>query len=37
VLNDDVMGDIFASVDYRKAMAPIYVTRALTSAASQTG
>jgi carbon-monoxide dehydrogenase medium subunit len=37
VLNDDVMGDIFASVDYRKAMAPIYVTRALTSAASHTG
>jgi carbon-monoxide dehydrogenase medium subunit len=37
VLNDDVMGDIFASVDYRKAMAPIYVTRALTSASSQTG
>jgi carbon-monoxide dehydrogenase medium subunit len=36
VLNDDVMGDIFASADYRKAMAPVYVARALMSAASRT-
>jgi aerobic carbon-monoxide dehydrogenase medium subunit len=36
VLNDDVMGDIFASADYRKAMAPVYVARALTSAFSRT-
>jgi carbon-monoxide dehydrogenase medium subunit len=36
VLNDDVMGDIFASAEYRKAMAPVYVTRALTSAFSRT-
>ena len=34
-LNDDVMGDIFASAEYRKAMAPVYVGRALTSAASR--
>jgi carbon-monoxide dehydrogenase medium subunit len=36
VLNDDVMGDIFASAEYRKAMAPVYVARALTSASSRT-
>ena len=36
VLNDDVMGDIFASADYRKAMAPVYVARALRSASSRT-
>jgi aerobic carbon-monoxide dehydrogenase medium subunit len=36
VLNDDVMGDIFASAEYRKAMAPVYVERALTSAFSRT-
>jgi carbon-monoxide dehydrogenase medium subunit len=35
VLTDDVMGDIFASADYRKAMAPVYVGRALTSASSR--
>jgi carbon-monoxide dehydrogenase medium subunit len=35
VLTDDVMGDIFASADYRKAMAPVYVARALTSAFSR--
>jgi aerobic carbon-monoxide dehydrogenase medium subunit len=36
VLNDDVMGDIFASAEYRKAMAPVYVGRALTTASSRT-
>ena len=35
MLNDDVMGDIFASAAYRKAMAPVYVARALTSAFSR--
>jgi aerobic carbon-monoxide dehydrogenase medium subunit len=35
VLNDDVMGDIFASAEYRKAIAPVYVTRALTTASSR--
>ena len=28
-LGDDVTGDIFASADYRRAMAPVYVKRAL--------
>jgi len=36
VLNDDVMGDIFASAEYRKAMAPVYVGRALTAASART-
>ena len=36
VLSDgDVMGDIFASAEYRKAIAPVYVGRALTSASAR--
>ena len=35
-LNDEVMGDIFASAEYRQAMAPVYVGRALTLAAART-
>jgi carbon-monoxide dehydrogenase medium subunit len=31
-LGGDVLGDIFASPDYRKAMAPVYVARALRRA-----
>ncbi len=34
-LGEDVMGDIHASEEYRRAMAPIYVARALTSAAGR--
>jgi carbon-monoxide dehydrogenase medium subunit len=32
-LGDEVLGDIYASADYRKAMAPVWVGRALTTAA----
>lgn len=32
-LNGDILGDIHASADYRRAMAPVYVKRALESAA----
>lgn len=34
-LGDEVNGDIHASAEYRRAMAPIYVARALTSAAAR--
>ena len=34
-LGADILGDLYASADYRKAMAPIYVKRALTSAAER--
>jgi carbon-monoxide dehydrogenase medium subunit len=34
-LGDDIIGDIHASVDYRKAMAPVYLKRALTAAAQR--
>ena len=34
-LGDDVMGDIHASADYRRAMAPVFVKRALTKAAER--
>lgn len=34
-LGDDVTGDIFASADYRRAMAPVYVKRALAAAAAR--
>jgi aerobic carbon-monoxide dehydrogenase medium subunit len=30
---DDVLGDVYASADYRRAMAPVYVKRALLAAA----
>ena len=36
-LGDDVMGDIHASADYRRAMASVYVERALSKAASRAG
>jgi len=32
-----VMGDIHASEEYRRAMAPVYVTRAVTKAAERAG
>jgi aerobic carbon-monoxide dehydrogenase medium subunit len=34
-LGDDVIGDIHASAEYRKAMAPVYVKRALMAAAQR--
>ena len=34
-LGDDVMGDFHASAEYRKAMASVYVKRALTAAAER--
>lgn len=34
-LGDEVNGDIHASADYRRAMAPIYVARALSAAAAR--
>ena len=36
-LGDDVMGDIHASADYRRAMASVYVERALSKATSRAG
>jgi CO/xanthine dehydrogenase FAD-binding subunit len=36
-LGDDVMGDIFASAEYRKAVAPVYVRRAVASALASAG
>ena len=36
-LNGDAMGDVFASAEYRRAMAAVYVRRALGAAASRTG
>lgn len=36
-LGDDVMGDIHASADYRRQMAPVYVARALTLASHRGG
>ena len=34
-LGDDLLGDVFASADYRKAIANVYVRRALTTAAER--
>jgi carbon-monoxide dehydrogenase medium subunit len=34
-LGDDVLGDIFASEEYRRAVAPVWVKRALTQAAGR--
>ncbi len=34
-LGDDVIGDIHASADYRRAMAPVYVARAIKAAAQR--
>lgn len=36
-LGDDIIGDIHASAEYRKAMAPVFVKRALTAAAQRAG
>ncbi|CAN5464118.1 xanthine dehydrogenase family protein subunit M [soil metagenome] len=36
-LGDDVMGDLHASADYRRSIAPIYVAQALTAAAARAG
>ncbi|MEZ5398181.1 MAG: xanthine dehydrogenase family protein subunit M [Bryobacteraceae bacterium] len=34
-LGDDLMGDIYASAEYRKSVAPVYVRRAITAAAGR--
>jgi carbon-monoxide dehydrogenase medium subunit len=34
-LGDDIIGDIHASAEYRKAMAPVFVKRAVTAAAQR--
>lgn len=34
-LGDNLLGDIFASAEYRKAVAPVWVRRALTAAAAR--
>lgn len=36
-LGDDVLGDIFASAEYRRATLPVYVKRAITAAAGRAG
>ncbi len=36
-LGDDVMGDIHANADYRRAMAPVFVKRALAKAVERAG
>ena len=36
-LGDDLLGDVFASGDYRKAVTPVYVQRALAAAAERAG
>ena len=36
-VGDDLIGDVFASADYRKAVASVYVERALTAAAERAG
>lgn len=36
-LGDEVSGDIFASAEYRAAMAPVYVRRAIAAAAARAG
>jgi carbon-monoxide dehydrogenase medium subunit len=34
-LGADIIGDLYASAEYRKAVAPIWVKRALTAAADR--
>jgi carbon-monoxide dehydrogenase medium subunit len=34
-VGDDIMGDVFAGVEYRRAMLPVFIARALTAAASR--
>ncbi|MXZ71053.1 MAG: xanthine dehydrogenase family protein subunit M [Acidobacteria bacterium] len=36
-VGDDLIGDVFASADYRRAVASVYVRRALTAAAERAG
>jgi CO/xanthine dehydrogenase FAD-binding subunit len=36
-VGDDVMGDIYASAEYRKRMLPVFVARALLEAGSRAG
>jgi carbon-monoxide dehydrogenase medium subunit len=36
-LGNDLLGDMHASADYRKAMAPVYVRRAIAAAAGRAG
>ena len=36
-LGDDISGDLFASAEYRAAMAPVYVRRALAAAVARAG
>lgn len=36
-LGDDIMGDLYAGVDYRRQMLPVFVAQALTTAASRAG
>jgi len=36
-LGDEVTGDLFASAEYRAAVAPVYVSRAVVSAAARAG
>ena len=36
-LGDDILGDMHASADYRKAMAPVYVRRAIAAATERAG
>jgi carbon-monoxide dehydrogenase medium subunit len=34
-LGNDILGDIFASAEYRKAVAPVWVRRAVSAAAER--
>ena len=36
-LGDNLLGDVFASADYRRAVTPVYVQRAITAAAERAG
>jgi carbon-monoxide dehydrogenase medium subunit len=36
-IGDDLLGDVFASGEYRKAVAPVYVRRAIEAAAGRAG
>lgn len=36
-IGDDVMGDVYAGVEYRRDMLPVFVARAVTAAASRAG
>jgi CO/xanthine dehydrogenase FAD-binding subunit len=36
-IGDDVLGDIFASAEYRKAMTVVYLRKALVSAVERAG